>query len=614
MDPAQLIDLGHREYRAGRLRNAVEHFEDAVTSPRATREQELDALFWLASSLHGLGELDRAIRMIESVCFDDGLVRTDRGILYRLTTRLALLLIDAGTRSHEEVLRVVERAQSIAAGFAPAQRSRVLLTRGYFFEAMGRHARALRLYERAYASRDEENASFADTRYLRSLVPALVRAGRFEDAHELLETWKESGDPFASPHVQICYAEYHRANGEPQQGLRWAQSALSRADVIEDMPGDIQAWCAVVRNAPLAGRPNTTRAALRSGTKLRSHAGADQRLAIDLATVDANLGLACLYGGRSVLDPVSDLHYDAAPASMHDTAAATRSLRRARSALRRAERVALATDAAFGAKSRMQEVRRRKRILEEHGAVLQAPRLPLEAPEEPPEDEFLRAADRDDLPVALACDSDGVYLVAPAQGLRALLVHVSRHRRHLVVHAAERHLPMSVDLWQQNELVASAQIDFDEDPLGRRVVMRVDALSPPKWFERFAADVSHHVGRESQRRGKAKLARGDFAGAAAQFAVASALDSFSTTAAERLAHCLLRLGRADAAIDQATRALEIDSTGSPPWRTLAESFEANRRIEDARYAYEQALERLGDDSEEEVALRARLEALTRGAA
>ncbi len=610
MEPARLLEQGLHDYRTGKVRKAVESFEDLVTSPRVTRSQELEGLFWLASSLHGLGEHDRGIRMIEAVCFDDDLVRSDRGILYRLVTRLALLMIDAGTRPYLDMLRAVKRAKSIAAGFDQPQCSRLWLTQGHLFAAMGRHTRALRLYERAFAKKDEESSPFADTRYLRSLVPALVRAGRFEDARGLLEGWKRSSDPFATPHLQVCQAEYHRATGGVDEALRWAQSALSRAAEIEDVPGDIEACCAVVRSAPLAGRPAATRDALRKIAALRRHAGADQRLAIDLATADANLGLACLYGGLPVFDPVFGIHYPAAPTIVHDRSATVHAMRRAKTALQRAERVAAATDAAFDAKSRIQEVRRRKRILADHEQALEAPPLPLVAPEVLPETEFPRASDREELPVALACDADGTYLVAPAKGLRALVGYVSRHHRHLVYYAAERHLPMSLDLWRRHERVASAQVAFDEDALGRRVVVRVDTFTTPKWLERLAAEVAHHVGRECLRRGKAKLERGEVQNAARQFTVASALDPASLTAAERLAHCLLRLGRADDAIMQATRALEIDSTTAATWKTLAEAFEANRCIADARHAYEQAIARLEDKVEVE-ALRVRVDALSR---
>jgi tetratricopeptide (TPR) repeat protein len=616
-DLANTLDRALGFYRSGRVRKAVRLLEDIATSPHASREQELEALFWLSSSLHGLGEFERAIGLLEPICFDDALVRSERSILYRMTTRLALLLIDYGARPFAETRCAVERAERIAIGFEGRRHSRLLLTRGYLLEAQGQRARALRHFERAHASRDADASPFADTRYLRSLVPALVRAGRLDEARDHLRNWERSPDPFAAPHLQSCYAEYYRACGEPEKALRWAQSSVARAAGIEDVPGDILARCAVCRTAPLAGRIEATRTGLRALAGLRRRAGADQRLEIDLASSDANLALACLYGGLPVCDPVYERSYDASGAEARERRAAERALHRAERACRRAARGAAAADAAFHASFRVRDVRRRARHLEQVRRALLQPSLPLriEGVSEPQPTPLLPTApERDGLPVSLSCDAHGTYLVAPTLGLRELVTHVSRNPRFLVFHPAERHVPMSIDLWVRSRLEASAELCFDEDAQGPRVVLHVDAMDPPEWLERLAVDVAQHVGHEALQRGEALLERGDHGAASEHYAAALALDPTCESSAERLAYCLLRLGRADDAAEQVTRALEIDSTVSAPWKTLAEIFEATDHISDALHAYDQAVARLDEGSPDRRTLEAHRNALARGAA
>jgi tetratricopeptide (TPR) repeat protein len=600
-------------YRDGNSWKALELWGGFLERSDLEPKEKLEARFWYASSLHGVGRYEAACQIVEPICFDPDALATSPSWVYRIATRAALIQIDLA-RPLEQTEALLARIADLAAAARDPRRSRYWLVQGHLETARGRPVAALRALERGLEAKDHTPHCFASTRYFRAIVPLLLQTGRLEDARQALECWQQSGDPdaFKHPHLPACHADWLRARGDTEAALRHAMFAFDRAQQLDEIAGRLSAGWSLCSAALLCGDVRQTRAGLRALLRERGRTSPEDRFRLDLTAADVYLGLACLQAGL----PVPDFQYGGEvaieiQASGPCATAAERALSDASRACERALRSARAVDAVFGSRFRTAASRRRNRFLRALRRRVRRTRLAgtpcRENRAEPgggPDAMRLKAATTQPgaptgEPAArptLALSSDGSksWLVTPAEDLAGLAKEfLASGRRIFVPYLANRDAGFDFDLWVDGELAGSGRASIStscSDPEPRFVIETEDA-PPPDWLARLAEEAKRHEGRRHFRRGEVALEAGEIDLAAKDFAVAVALQPDWATAWERSARCLLARGRAEKAFEASLRSLEIDSSDPQGWTTLGRVFEAQGHPSQAQAAQQQARER-----------------------
>jgi tetratricopeptide (TPR) repeat protein len=175
-----------------------------------------------------------------------------------------------------------------------------------------------------------------------------------------------------------------------------------------------------------------------------------------------------------------------------------------------------------------------------------------------------------------------------------------------VLQPAKGETPLRVDVWSRRKWWHSIEVDFARGRGGPWCTLRVDGSPTPRWLQQLAATARGYHAEQLRRSGERALALGAGERAVRDFDAARALAADFWQYWEAGARGRIALGRPEEAFDLCLQALELDATGHPVWRSLADILEIQNRLSAARHALQQALVRTPREGSTAEVLTARV--------